>query len=146
MTTLPIAPPGTWLADVDRQVTVHIVQLINLAEAGLEMVKNRIVVGVNVAGDQPEQIEDRADYVTDTAREALTDIAAVRDLVALATATIASVAVDSGAPYEEICESAAAHDDPRVLHALNDQLVRGVEQELVTMIDELARRLARTSG
>ena len=144
--TTPVAPPGTWLADVDRDQTLHIINLINLAVTGLDVVRNRILVGVDVAGDEPERIEDRVDYVRDAARESLRDLATVRDLIALATATIASAAVDTGAPYEDVCDWAAAEDDPRTLHALNDLLVSGVEPDLAALVHRLALRLARSSG
>lgn len=143
--TTPVAPPGTWLAEVDRDVTVHILSLISLSVAGLDVVKNRILIGVNAAGDQPGRIEDRVDYVRDTAQEALRDIAAVRDLVALATATIAYAAVEAGSDYEQVCEWAGTQDDPRILQSLNDQLVDGVESDLTDLVGELAARIERSS-
>jgi hypothetical protein len=144
--TAPVAPPGTWLADVDRDVTVHLLNLISLSVAGLDVVKNRILIGVNAAGDQPGRIEDRVDYVGDTAQEALCDIAVVRDLVGLASATIAYAAVETGSDYEQVCEWAGAQDDPRILRAVNDRLLNGVESDLTELVGALAAKIQRSPG
>jgi hypothetical protein len=143
--TASAVPPGTWLADVDRDVTVHIVNLINLAVPGLEFVKNRILIGVDADGDYPEQMADRVDDVRDSAREALRDLVVVRDLIALITATIAAVAIGAGSPFEEVCDWAAARDDPRILETIYTQLSGGLEPDLVALVHELASQRASSA-
>jgi hypothetical protein len=141
----PVARPGTWLADVDRDVTVHLVNLINIAVPGLDFVKNRILIGADADGDYPEKVEDRVDDVRDTAREALRDLVVIRDLVALITATVAAVAIEAGSSFGEVCDWAAAQDDPRILETINEQLSGGLEADLVTLVKELASSRVRSA-
>lgn len=63
--------PGTWLADVPRELTLEVVDRINLLIGGMNTVRNRMLLGVDSDGNEPSPGHPRSDVTAETTRRAL---------------------------------------------------------------------------
>ena len=110
--------PGTWLAAVPHEQTMTIVESLNLAGAGLEYVKNRILLGVDADDQQPSPEHPRVDAVDDTAHRVLGDLIELRGLMDTTIQAVAAAAISGGADRDAVMkwargDDSAANPSPR---------------------------------
>lgn len=132
-----LVPPGSWLATVDRDSTLSIVATINIACSGMQYVKNRLLIGVDRAGEILAEPAVRADTTPETAQSALEDLVRLRRLLGVIIARVAAAAIAAGVPRE---------DADRWADVDNDYLVEAqVEEELHALL-EFGRRIEEAGG
>lgn len=115
--------PGTWLADVPREMTLEGVDRINLLIRGLSTVRNRILIGVDSDGNEPSPGRPRADVTAETARQALEDLILLRDITSTTIHTVAAAAIAGGVDRKSAV--AWAHYD-----ADDQALIEGIDMVL----------------
>lgn len=115
--------PGTWLADVPREMTLEGVDRINLLIRGLSTVRNRILIGVDSDGNEPSPGRPRADVTAETARQALEDLILLRDITSTTIHTVAAAAIAGGVDRNNVV--AWAHYD-----ADDQALIEGIDMVL----------------
>lgn len=103
--------PGTWLSAVPRDQTINIIEFLNLASAGLEYVKNRILLGVDADEQQPSPGHPRADIVDATAHLVLQDLVELRGLMGTTIQAVADAAISGGAGVEAVMTWACVDGD-----------------------------------
>ena len=133
--------PGTWLAEVPRDRTLNIVRRLNLVIAGLGHVRDRILLGVDAAGDQPEPGRPRADSVSDTTKLALEDLVLLRDITTTTIHAVAAAAIGSGGDRATVLKWAHYDVDDR---ALVEGVIGLLDQEddaLVETVDRISATL-----
>lgn len=110
-----LTTPGTWLAEVSPDRTRNLADRLNLMVAGLESVKNQILIGVDSEGNQPRPGSPRADVVEGTAFQALEDLVLLRRLVAETIHAVAAAAISGGGDRTSVLAWAHYESDGQAL-------------------------------
>lgn len=107
--------PGTWLADVPREMTLEVVDRINLLIGGLNTVRNRILLGGDEDGNEPSPGRPRTDVTGATTRQALEDLILLRDITSTTIHAVAAAAISGGVDRENAVSWAHYEADDQAL-------------------------------
>ncbi|MEX7469034.1 hypothetical protein AB4Z39_04905 [Mycobacterium adipatum] len=121
--------PGTWLADVPRELTLEVVDRINLLIGGMNTVRNRMLLGVDSDGNEPSPGHPRSDVTAETTRRALEDLILLRDITSTTIHAVAAAAIEGGVDRNNV-ETWASYeaDDQAMIEGIDMLLTGGTER------------------
>ncbi|MCV7024381.1 MULTISPECIES: hypothetical protein [Mycolicibacterium] len=117
--------PGTWLADVPRELTLEVVDRINLLIGGMNTVRNRMLLGVDSDGNEPSPGRPRSDATAETTRRALEDLILLRDITSTTIHAVAAAAIEGGVERNDVETWASYEADDQALIEGIDMLLAG---------------------
>lgn len=107
--------PWTWLAEVPRELTIEVVDRINLLIGGLNSVRNRMLLGVDSDGNEPSPDHPRSDITAETAKQALDDLVLLRDITSTTIHALAAAAIAGGVERDNTVSWAHYEADDQAL-------------------------------
>lgn len=120
-----LTTPGTWLAEVPSDQTTTIAGLLNIAAAGAGYVRDRILIGVDADGQEPEPSRPRADDVAATAQLALADLIELRTVITGSIHAVAAAAIATGIDRNVVTEWSQYDSDGIALEQGIDKFLEG---------------------